>query len=144
MDFPSRKMCPGQWRVLLRSQLVMTAKVRCIFIVCSCCHYLKNASRMDRISGFLWITVTSFITSYSMHLRRDHFQHWLRIKTWNLNSFLSFLPTSTWIHACLIKPMVYLVNSFIKACANNQILRNRKISIYRYTFKCIEWLKIIN
>ena len=44
MDFPSRKMCPGQWRVL-RSQLVITAKVSRIFIAHSCCHYLKNAPR---------------------------------------------------------------------------------------------------
>ena len=31
MDFPSREMCLGQWRVLWRSQLVNTAKVSHIF-----------------------------------------------------------------------------------------------------------------
>ena len=40
-----RKMCPGQWRVLWRSQLVITAKVSRIFKARSCCHYLKNAPR---------------------------------------------------------------------------------------------------
>ena len=47
MDFPSRKMCPGQWRVLWRSRLVITAKVSHIFIARSCCHNLKNDPRKN-------------------------------------------------------------------------------------------------